>query len=290
MNSPVQLVLLSVVMAITSYMAGAFPLKVPHGKNIARIGSILSMGLLVGTSLVIVIPEGIESLYDSTSTIGDNPRYVGFSLLAGFVTMYLIDNFASIWRSLGLMVDADSSKLEPNTWSGKALTLVKTSLTLGLLVHSAVDGISLGSAYAKGDATLGVVFFLAIIIHKLPTAFSLVSILIKEGLHPSVIQLHLVVFSLTSPVFAISAYLFLSLLKFDTEFTVSLLLLYSGGTFLYIVTHVLLESSESEQEYRPPSDDSQETVSSHHVLTGLDILISVVGMILPVLFSFLSED
>lgn len=285
-----ELVILSVIMAITSYLAGLVPLKVPHGaKNLARIGSVLSMGLLVGTSLAVVIPEGIESLYYSTANITANPTYIGVCLLSGFVTMYLIDNFASIWQSLGMAGDTESSKFEPDSWAKKALTIVKTSLTLGLLVHSAVDGISLGSSFTKEDATLGIVFFIAIIIHKLPTAFSLTSILLKEELLASVIKLHLAVFSLVTPVFAISTYLFLSLLELDSEFTVSLLLLFSGGTFLYIVTHVLLESVGSHTEYRPASGDSQETVAGHSGLTGQEILVSIAGMIIPVFLSLLGE-
>ena len=40
------------------------------------------------------------------------------------------------------------------------------SATLGLVIHSAADGIALGASARSGKAGLGLVVFLAILIHK----------------------------------------------------------------------------------------------------------------------------
>ncbi|QKX59878.1 uncharacterized protein TRUGW13939_07020 [Talaromyces rugulosus] len=59
------LLILSVVMAITSFLVGALPLTFTLSPSQLRFISSLGMGVLVGTALVIIIPEGVETLYSS---------------------------------------------------------------------------------------------------------------------------------------------------------------------------------------------------------------------------------
>ncbi|KUL87803.1 hypothetical protein ZTR_03225 [Talaromyces verruculosus] len=59
------LLILSIVMAITSFLVGALPLSFTLSPSQSRFISSLGMGILVGTALVIIIPEGVETLYSS---------------------------------------------------------------------------------------------------------------------------------------------------------------------------------------------------------------------------------
>ncbi|KAH8705757.1 zinc-regulated zinc transporter protein [Talaromyces proteolyticus] len=59
------LLILSVVMAVTSFVVGALPLSFTLSPSQLRFISSLGMGVLVGTALVIIIPEGVETLYSS---------------------------------------------------------------------------------------------------------------------------------------------------------------------------------------------------------------------------------
>ncbi|TVY32985.1 Zinc transporter [Lachnellula occidentalis] len=61
------LVMLSVVMALASFLAGALPLSMTLSSSQLRLISTIGMGVLVGTSLIVIIPEGIEAVYSAKS-------------------------------------------------------------------------------------------------------------------------------------------------------------------------------------------------------------------------------
>ncbi|KAI1003948.1 hypothetical protein K3495_g4265 [Podosphaera aphanis] len=54
-------------MALASFLAGALPLSMNLSSSQLRLISNLGMGVLVGTSLIVIIPEGIESIYAAGS-------------------------------------------------------------------------------------------------------------------------------------------------------------------------------------------------------------------------------
>lgn len=61
------------------------------GKNLEAV-SVFGMGILVGAALTIIIPEGVETVYDSIpdGDHADSPHSaIGLSLLAGFALMLL---------------------------------------------------------------------------------------------------------------------------------------------------------------------------------------------------------
>ncbi|KKZ66301.1 hypothetical protein EMCG_07965 [[Emmonsia] crescens] len=58
---------LSLVMAIVSFVVGSLPLSFSLSSSQLRLISALGMGVLVGTSLVVIIPEGVETLYSSAA-------------------------------------------------------------------------------------------------------------------------------------------------------------------------------------------------------------------------------
>ncbi|RAK97197.1 Mn(2+) transporter ATX2 [Aspergillus ibericus CBS 121593] len=61
------LLALSIVMAITSFVVGSLPLAFTLSPSQLRLISSLGMGVLVGTSLIVIIPEGVETLYSASS-------------------------------------------------------------------------------------------------------------------------------------------------------------------------------------------------------------------------------
>lgn len=69
MDGLLTLLSLSVVMAVASFLAGILPLSLSLSTSRLRLISTIGMGVLVGTSLVVIIPEGIETLY-SASEVG----------------------------------------------------------------------------------------------------------------------------------------------------------------------------------------------------------------------------
>jgi hypothetical protein len=85
------------------------------------------------------------------------------------------------------------------------------SAMVGLVVHAAVDGVALGSAVANGDSTLGMIVFVAIMLHKAPSSFGLASYLLHNGMSRARVQRRLFIFSLAAPLGAVATYALLSL-------------------------------------------------------------------------------
>lgn len=54
--------------------------------------------------------------------------------------------------------------------------------TIGLVVHAAADGVALGAAATTSHADVEIIVFLAIMLHKAPAAFGLVTYLLHEGI------------------------------------------------------------------------------------------------------------
>ncbi|KAI9352187.1 ZIP zinc transporter-domain-containing protein [Obelidium mucronatum] len=127
-----------------------------------------------------------------------------------------------------------------------------SSATLGLVVHAAADGIALGAALSSDASSLGFIVFLAIMLHKAPSAFGLSTHLLKTldprgGISTRArIRSQLFLFSIAAPIGAILTYCILIQLGFEDANAMRIYtgsaLLFSAGTFLYAATvHVLPE-------------------------------------------------
>lgn len=235
------------------------------------------MGILIGTCLAVVLPEGVETVVEAKKD--SVLATVGASLLLGFVVMFLVDHFSVLAEMLGWK--PDESRKVSGTLTEHIVSIGRSTLTLGLILHSFVDGIALGTSFFHGNGSFPIFFFVMIIVHKLPTAFSLVVVLHQEGLAFDVINLHLIVFSLASPLASVFAYFVILLLKLDSPLTVGILLLFSAGTFLYSVMHVMTEILDK-HEYAPvePDQPTQEAK-----LSSVELLLAVAGMLLPIVFT-----
>ena len=80
------------------------------------------------------------------------------------------------------------------------------SATIGLVVHAAVDGVAMGtSSFSDQDSLKWIVFF-AIMLHKMPAAFGLVTFLGAARISTRRIWKHLTVFSLAAPTAALTTF------------------------------------------------------------------------------------
>ncbi|KAJ8454579.1 hypothetical protein ONZ51_g12948 [Trametes cubensis] len=122
-------------------------------------------------------------------------------------------------------------------------------LTLGLVVHALADGLALGSAALSEsnlDRTsvdtiaptgLSVVVFLALAVHKAPTALALTTSLLSTSLPHAQCKRHLAIFSAATPIGTVLSYMVLSYLGADSHsHWPGIALLFSGGSFLYVAT------------------------------------------------------
>ena len=241
--------LLSLAMFMGCLIAGLVPLATNLSPRKIQICSIFGAGLLVGVALTIIIPEGVETLFDGEDSDHHHTgglhkgQTIGLSLIFGFLIMLLIDNFGGHTHShdyeqiMETSHESRSSSPSQHTPGGSGNTI-----TVGLVVHAAADGIALGAASATNNNGLQLIVFLAIMLHKGPAAFGLTSVLIREGVARARVRNNLFIFALAAPVGAVLTILILEFTDSSMENSdcPAIALLFSAGTFLYVATvHVL---------------------------------------------------
>ena len=198
-----------------------------------QLVSVMGAGLLLGTALSVIIPEGVATLnmaYNTAHTAHaahtahqdhghtdsggptpgeeehhENPGHhlIGVALVLGFIFMLIIDQVAS----------SRSGPRDPEGGRGSGRGAVSWTATLGLVVHAAADGIALGAAATTNQTDVEMIVFLAIMLHKAPASFGLVTYLLHEGLERNRVRKHLLVFSVAAPSAAVLTFLLLQVIS-----------------------------------------------------------------------------
>ncbi|KAI6114377.1 Zinc/iron permease [Pisolithus sp. B1] len=306
-NGLQSLALMSTVMGTVSYGVGLVPLSIALSRKHLSILSTLGTGLLIGTALGVIIPEGVEAIATSDSDRSSLSVRVGTSVLTGFAFMLFIEEYFSSHaasllphhqvhgntQSDTFQIDLEDLEREqgisvPSIAGSRPLPSARhfgnddashrvLPLSLGLVVHALVDGYALGvSATAdERSSTLSLTVLLAIIVHKAPTALALTTSLLSKSLPVVECKRHLLVFSLATPVSAILSYLLCSLPFMNQRLGPGVPLLFSGGTFLYVAT-VLQHTTDRVPD--PP-------LSTSGINKVARSVILVVGMFFPLVVS-----
>ncbi|KAJ5758606.1 hypothetical protein N7520_005762 [Penicillium odoratum] len=231
--------------------------------------------------------------------------WIGVALVSGFILMYLIDKvpeFASPAKNeripyhisldnLGSGLRRGSSPMRDggllNAGHSNSQRGHSFATTTGLVIHAAADGIALGAS--SSDSSLSFIIFLAIMVHKAPASFGLTSILLKQGLSSRTARAHLLIFSLAAPVGALATFLFVHMMgsssgdETGSQWRTGMLLLFSGGTFLYVAMHTMQENGPGSTPRESPVNgygDARESANGSDK-SMRDLIASVVGMILP---------
>ncbi|KAF0879315.1 zinc transporter ZIP9 [Crocuta crocuta] len=301
MDDFISISLLSLAMLVGCYVAGIVPLAVNFSEERLKLVTVLGAGLLCGTALAVIVPEGVHALYEDilegkhhqasetqnviASDKAEIPvvhehehshdhtqlhAYIGVSLVLGFVFMLLVDQIGS---SHVHSTDDPETARPSNS---------KITTTLGLVVHAAADGVALGAAASTSQTSVQLIVFVAIMLHKAPAAFGLVSFLMHAGLERNRIRKHLLVFALAAPVMAMVTYLGLSKSSKEALSEVNatgVAMLFSAGTFLYVATvHVLPEVGGMGHSHKPDSTGGRG-------LSRLEVAALVLGCLIPLILS-----
>jgi zinc and cadmium transporter len=193
-----------------SLAGGAAPLiRTWSRENLTLLVS-AGAGVLLGAAFVHMVPLTAEGL----------GRAAGFPILAGFLAIFILEQF--------FLVD-------PCEEVGCEMHNFGFAAFLGITFHSLIDGVAVGSSLVV--PSLAPPVLLAIILHKIPAAFSLCSILLLAGYSRSRALLHICGFSTATPIGAILSFLFLRGLS---EEVICIAIGVSAGSFLAIATSNLL--------------------------------------------------
>lgn len=270
----VTVLLLSVVMFIASFAAGTVPLAMSLSQERMNLVGSLGVGLLVGTSLGVVLPEGIEMLYSSTSQGSshgerENHLAMALALITGYLIMHLFTYLPPLilskheHSSIPMSSLPSSPRLERAVSNPTSVEPAKSlsNTTVGLCIHALADGIALGSSAVSNNLALEGIVFFAIMLHKVhlllklakvqaPASFSLTTILLRESYPRHSTKRQLLLFALSSPISTIVTYFTLSSFGnggSDISFWSGVFLLFSAGTLIFASTNVHLHGEEEEK-------------------------------------------
>jgi zinc and cadmium transporter len=191
-----------------------------------------SAGVMLGAGFIHMLPEAVE---------GAGYRAVPF-VLVGFLFLFLVERFVLVHVCAEpgpAAAEAAGSVIAPHGAPGHDhahgatgcdVHTLGLAAFVGLSLHTIVDGFALGAA--SSERALGFLVFLAILAHKIPSSFSLSSILRAEGYTRARALLMNATFAAMVPLGA-ALYLALKDLVHAQSFT-ALALAASCGTFLHL--------------------------------------------------------
>ena len=109
---------------------------------------------------------------------------------------------------------------------------------LGLTIHNLIDGIALGSGHEVPNLTPAI--FLALVLHKIPSTFSMSLLLLHGGYAKKRILILLTIVLIAIPAGTLMSQWVIGLFGENHERTIGQLIFFSAGTFIYISAYELL--------------------------------------------------
>jgi zinc and cadmium transporter len=208
---------------------GVLPLVGPMRRSDLLLS--FSGGVMLGASFFHMLPEAVELGGAATMP----------AVLLGFLALYLLERFVliHICGEPGMNMALSTATVgEPHVHPGHVhgdeagceVHTLGLAAWVGMSIHTLVDGFALGAA--NHEAELGLLVFIAILAHKVPSSFSLSAILRSEGYGRGKAIAMNGLFALMVPAGAL-IYLSLRQVVHLASFT-AYALAFSGGTFLHL--------------------------------------------------------
>ena len=204
-----------------SLLGGYLPLMRDLSQRALALLLSFSAGVLLGAVFFHMLPATGRVLNEA----------VGWPILSGFLLIFVMERFVFVHACEEHACDIHQMGLPA---------------FLGISLHSLLDGIALGAGLILPQ--LGPVVLLAVIIHKMPDSMSISSILLAAGWDRRKISWLNLLFSLTTPVGALIAFLFFRSLS---PGHVAVAIGISAGTFLAIATADILPQVHRIEQRNP---------------------------------------
>ncbi len=206
-----QLGLYSALIAAAVLAGGMIPQLASHWFKHQLPGLLsFSAGVMLGAACLHLLPECFELL----------PERAGIWILAGFLFLYTFEKFVTVHICEALDCEVHS---------------IGMSAFVGLAIHALTEGFALGTGLLT--AGIGTIVFLSIMLHKIPAALALSSILMHENYKKRNVALLQILFFLMVPLGAIIVNSIST--HTDADF-LGTALAFSTGTFLHISLSDLL--------------------------------------------------
>jgi zinc transporter ZupT len=196
-----------------------------RGRMVLKLALSFSGAYLLGITVLHLMP----SVFDLPS------EQTGFWMLGGFLTQLLLEQFSKGIEHGHIHVHESSHQSFP------------LALLFGLSLHAFLEGLPLNHfeefhLHHHGHEHGRIQLLLGIVLHKLPAAFALVSLLILSKYSRTTTLISLFVFASMSPLGAFLA----GYLVLDAQ-QVAYLMSFVIGSFLHISTTILFEADDTHQ-------------------------------------------
>lgn len=208
--SAAQVAACSVAIFAAAALGGLTPAFRPRSHRHDGFIFSFASGVLLGTAFLHMLPEAARTIGGST----------GFAILGGFMLLLLVEKFVMV---------------HPCEEMGCDFHHLGLTAYIGISLHSLIDGLALGAAFT--DPRLSVIVFLAMVIHKLPCAFSLGSLLMMGHYSRTRIITLILIYAMMTPIGTVLTW---ALARNLPQSMVGWALGFSAGTFLFIATSDLL--------------------------------------------------
>ena len=240
-SAPIELAALTLILAL---VGGLTPIlsRIKEDRDILRRITGVASGILLASAILVVIPEGFglameehdEGVHEEEEAGHEEEEgleglIIGGAILAGFMMMLMLEG-----SGIGHAVHEEHHNHEGDY--GHEHIHHRNSpwiIVLGLSLHSAADGLAIGSAAAGSSEAVTAIVALAVLIHKIPAAFSLGVFSTHERNERNDSIRDVVLFSVATPVMIMVSFYALEGLD---EHMIALAMLFAGGTFLYVAT------------------------------------------------------
>jgi zinc and cadmium transporter len=212
--------LYSFAILVGALAGGALPLLGTRRRSDGMLS--FSAGVMLGAAFFHMLPEATE---------GAGLRAIPW-VLVGFLFLFLLERYVlvHVCAEPGAAPHAHAPGAEEHGGTGCEVHTLGLAAFIGMSLHTIVDGFALGAA--SGEDRLGLLVFLAILAHKIPSSFSLSAILRAEGYSRGRALAMNAIFALMVPLGA-GLYVALRELVHAESFT-SFALAASAGTFLHL--------------------------------------------------------
>lgn len=217
---------------ILALAGGLTPVFSPWKENEVMLQRLtgIAAGVLLASAMLVVIPEGFElAMHDEEAEQPIEALFMGGAILAGFLVMLILEG-----SGIGHAVHEEHHDHEDD--HGHTHIHHQTApllLLIGLSLHAAADGLAIGSAAAGTSGAITALVALAVLIHKVPAAFSLGVFAMHQHDDRNKAIRDVLLFSLATPIFIIISFHALQGIEHGI---IGLAMLFAGGTFLYVAT------------------------------------------------------
>ncbi len=171
----VQLLFFGIIVALANVLGGLilFPTGIyKHYKKLLKYLLALGAGFMLAVTFVEIVPKTI-TIWQTNKNLPSIGEYLYLPmvlLLAGYLLTQFFEHTIAPHFHLGEEVHSDH------------LISTKSVYTAigGLLIHTFFDGVSI-SAAAQVDSRVGILMFVAVLLHKFPEGFTIASMVLAAG-------------------------------------------------------------------------------------------------------------